>query len=81
MKKEKVRRKQKKKKKEIAIMQKLGHSRHSHWKVSAEKISYWILTLKPHKIFLLFKKIVVDTINGERARNAYIERLQMSSKH
>lgn len=56
-------------------MQKLGHSRHSHWKVSAEKISYWILTLKPHKIFLLFKKIirVVGMINGERARTAYIE--------
>ena len=47
-------------------MQKLGHSRHSHWKVSAEKISYWILTLKPHKIFLLFKKIIViGTINTE----------------
>lgn len=55
-------------------MQKLGHSRHSHWKVSAEKISYWISTLKPLKIFLLFKKIIaVGTINGERARNAYIE--------
>lgn len=55
-------------------MQKLGHSRHSHWKVSAEKISYWILTLKPHKIFL-FKKIirVVGMINGERARNACME--------
>ena len=64
MKKEKVRRK--KKKKEITIMQKLGHSRHSHWKVSAEKISYWILTLKPHKIYLLFKKIIViGTINTE----------------
>ena len=64
MKKEKVRRK--KKKKEITIMQKLGHSGHSHWKVSAEKISYWILTLKPHKIFLLFKKIIViGTINTE----------------
>lgn len=56
-------------------MQKLGHSRHSHWKVSAEKISYWILTLKPHKIFLLSKKIirVVGMINGERVRTAYIE--------
>lgn len=56
-------------------MQKLGHSKHSYWKVSAEKISYWISTLKPHKIFLLFKKIirVVGMIHGERARNAYME--------